>query len=241
VLLKEVQQEVISDYMELIKKAVEILKNKYVCDHCIGRQYSSLLTGTTNKERGRIIRNFLAMKIDAGEKITINNSNLYGIKFRNEKIKPKKPTKCSICGDIFKEIKKKVKPILKELKKYEFETFLVGSKPPDNILNKEQELWDKVGIEWTESIRTEINREIGKVIEKQTGKKLNRRKPDITILYDFKTDSIKLDVRSIFVYGKYQKLVRNMPQCRWKTRIYKSSVQSVVAKRVVKHTNAEDT
>ncbi len=227
--------------MDMIEKAIEILKKKYVCDHCLGRNYSSLLTGTTNEERGKIVRSLLAMKIDAGEKIKIEESNLFGIQFRNEKIKPKKPVKCSICENIFDEIKKKIKPILRELKKYGYETFLVGSNLPDEILNKEQDLWEKVGADWAESIRTEINREIGKGIERQTGKKLDRKSAHITILYDFKTDSVKFDIRSIFIFGRYQKLVRNMPQTRWKTRIYKTSVQDIIAKSLVKQTKPEGT
>ena len=227
--------------MVIIEKVIEILKNKYVCNHCLGRQYSSLLTGTNNEERGKIVRNFLAMKIDAGEKIKIEDSNLYGIKLRNVKVKEKKPTKCFICGNIFDEIKKKVKPILKELNNYDYNTFLVGSNLPNSLLNKEQELWEKIGVEWSESIKTEINREIGKDIERQTGKKLDRKVPDMTILYDFKTDSFKQDVRSIFIFSKYQKLVRGIPQTRWKTRIYKTSVQDIIAKPLIEQTKAENT
>ncbi len=228
-------------HMSMQETALEIMKRGYVCDHCLGRAFASLLTGYTNEERGRIIRHFIAMQIDSGEKIKIDERNLYGIKFRNIKIEAKRPIKCSICGDIFKEIKKKVKLILNELEKYDYKTFLVGSNPPDAILNKEQELWDKVGIEWAESIRTEINREIGKEVERQTGRKLDRKTPDITILYDFKTDTVRLDVRSIFIFGRYQKFVRNIPQTKWKTRIYKTSVQSIIAKPLVKQTKAEDT
>ncbi len=227
--------------MNVEEKAVELLKKGYICDHCLGRQFGGLLTGTTNEERGRIIRHFIAMKIDTEEKIKVDESNFYEIKFRNVKVKTKKPKKCYICKNIFHELKKKVKLILKELKKYEFSTFLVGSNPPSEILNREQELWNRVGIEWVESIRTEINREIGKEIEKETGKKLNREIPDITVYYDFKTDSVRLEVRSIFIFGRYQKLVRNIPQTRWKTRIYKTSVQDIIAKPLVKQTKAEDT
>lgn len=227
--------------MNVKETAVELLKGKYICDHCLGRSFAGLLTGMTNEQRGKIIRQFIAFCSDSGEKINLNLSNFYGIKFHNIKIKPKKAKKCSVCGNIFEELKKKIKIIVKKLKKYEFNTFLVGSSPPNSLLKKEQEIWEKIGIEWCESIRTEINRELGKEIEKLTGKKMNRKLPDITIFFDFNTDRVKLNVRSIFVFGKYQKLVRGIPQTKWKRRIYKTSVQQIIEKPLIKQVKAEKT
>lgn len=224
--------------MSVKEKAIEILKEDFVCDNCLGLQFGQLLTDMTNEERGKILRHYLAMLIDSKEKISIDNSNFYGIKFYNVKIKPKKPKKCSICGNLFQELKKKAKKIIKKLKKYEFETFLVGCKLPEEIAKNEQKIWEFVGIEWCESIKSEINRELGKEIEKITGKKMMRKLPDITILYDLTTDNIKLDVRSLFVYGKYQKLIRGIPQTKWKKKTYKSSVQEIIEKPFLKQTKA---
>ena len=68
---------------------------------------------------------------------------------------------------------------------------------------------------------------------------MDRKNPDITVLYDLKKDKVTLNVRSVFIYGKYQKLVRNMPQTTWKTRIYPVSVQDIIAKPFMKQTEAE--
>ena len=90
--------------------AIEMLKEGYVCDRCLGRAFSQLLTGTDNQTRGKTIRYYIAMLIDSEEKIDVDNSNFYGIKFHNVKIKPKTPKKCTVCLDLFVDFKKKVKP-----------------------------------------------------------------------------------------------------------------------------------
>ena len=225
--------------MKIEEKALEVLKNYYVCDHCLGRIFANLLSGTTNEERGKVVRMFIAMLIDSGEEIMVEDSNLYGIKFHNVKIKSKKPNKCNFCGNIFQDIKKKAKKIVDKLQEYEFETFLVGCKPTTELMEKEQELWEKTGVDWCESIRAEINRVLGKEIESATGKKMDRKKPDITVLYDLMTDNVELNIRSIYISGKYQKLVRNLPQTTWKTRIYPVSIQDIIAKPFMKQTKAE--
>jgi len=223
------------------EKIIEILKKGYICDRCLGREFAQLLSGLSNEKRGKILRNYLAMLIDSGDKILVDNSNFYGIKFHLKKIKSKKPKKCSVCSDLFLELKKKTKLIVKQLKKYEYDTFLIGCRLTPELFEKEQEMWDKVGIEWCEPMKNEINRELGIEVEKITGKVMNRKQPDITIILDLKTDGIELNVRSVYVYGKYQKLVRDMPQTKWKKKIFPASVQEEIEKPFLKKSKAEMT
>ncbi|MDI6826100.1 MAG: tRNA pseudouridine(54/55) synthase Pus10 [Candidatus Aenigmarchaeota archaeon] len=223
------------------EKVIEMLKESYVCDRCLGRAMAQLLTGMTNEERGKILRYYVAMLIDSGEKIDVENSNFYGIKFHNKKIEIEKPHECSVCSNLFKELKKKAKSIVKKMKKYGYNTFLVGCKLTPELIEKEQELWDRVGIEWCESIKNEINREIGIEIEKITGKTMNRKSPDVTVMFDLNTDDVELSVRSLYIYGKYQKLVRGIPQTRWRKKIFRTSVQEVIEKPFLKQTKTEST
>ncbi len=227
--------------MPIIEKIKEILKEGFVCNHCLGRSFGQLLTGMTNEERGKILRNYLAMLIDSGEKISVDESNFYGIKFHNVKIKPKKPKKCSICGNLFQELKKKARIIAKKLEGYEFDSFLIGCKPPPEVLKNEEDLWSKVGIEWCETIKSELNRELGKEVTKLTGKEMNRKTPDITILLDWSSENVELHIRSLFIYGKYQKLVRGIPQTEWKRKVFKTSVQGIIEKPFLREAKAEKT
>ena len=79
--------------MSVQEKIVDILKEGYVCDQCLGRSFAQLLSGFSNEQRGKILRHFVAMLIDSEEKITVDNSNFFGIKFHNKKVKTKKPRK----------------------------------------------------------------------------------------------------------------------------------------------------
>ncbi len=227
--------------MDVKEKVLEILKENFVCDRCLGRNFGQLLTGMSNEERGKVLRYYIAMLVDSGEEINVDASNFYGINFHAKKMEVKKPKECSVCSGLFKEIKKKVKPIVKKLEKYDYKTFLVGCKLTPELANKEQELWERIGIEWCESIKNEINREIGIEIERVTGKKMDRKSPDIIVTFNLNTDKVELDVRSVYVYGKYQKLVRGIPQTKWKKKIFKTSVQEIIEKPFLKQTKSMKT
>lgn len=241
--------------MKILEVAVNVLKENYLCDWCLGRCFANLLTGYSNKERGKIIRQFISFLVDSGEKIEINPANFYGIKFKNVKIKIPQPPKCYICENFFDEkMDEIVEKILKKLKGIEFENFLVGSKIPERILAAEEKIWENCNIEWVETIKAEINREIGKRIEAATGKKRELKRPDTTILVDLKNDLISLQVRSLYVFGKYKKLVRGIPQTKWLCRkcggkgcidckgtgkLYPTSVQEEIEKPLLKATGAK--
>jgi tRNA pseudouridine synthase 10 len=231
--------------MKVEEKAIEILKQP-VCDSCLGRQFGNLLSGFSNEQRGKIIRQYIAFLIDSGEKIDVDLSNFYGIKFRNVKIKPEKPKECKLCKNFFfEQIDSVAEKIIEKLKGTEFKTFLIGSVVPDDLLKTEESMWSKTGIDFVEPIKSEINRELGKRIEKLTKKLFDSKNPDVTILFDLNSGKIRADIRSLFVYGRYQKLVRGIPQAKWVClrcngkgctyckgvgKLYKTSVQEIIEK-----------
>ena len=100
----------------LIKSLEDVLKNYYLCDNCLGRLVSQLLTNETNKNRGKTIRMFFAMLADAKE-VEIKKENLYGISLRELKIGKMKKPKCSVCDNFFEEkIESVAEKIIKKLK-----------------------------------------------------------------------------------------------------------------------------
>ncbi|MBS3054891.1 MAG: tRNA pseudouridine(54/55) synthase Pus10 [Candidatus Aenigmarchaeota archaeon] len=242
--------------MNTIEKAVEVLKDDYICDSCLGRQFGQLLSGLTNEERGKMIRNTIAMMVDAGEKIEIDSKNLYGIKFRNSKIKPPKPEKCKVCKNFFPEkIDDVAEETVKKLEGIEYRTFLVGSVPSVEMSRAEEDIWQKTGIDFVEPIKSEINREVGKRLEKLTGKTFSMKNPDVTVLVDLDAEKIRTSIRSLFIFGYYSKLVRGIPQTKWLCpecggkgckvckgtgKLYKTSVQEEIEKPFVKFAKARE-
>lgn len=241
--------------MKILERAIKILKKGYICDSCLGRIFAELLSGKTNEQRGKIIRHYIAMLIDAGEKIDVDTSNFYDIKFRNVKIKSNKPKQCKVCKNFFsEEIEKLAKRIVKKLETIEFNNFLIGTIVSDEMARAEEKIWDEVSIEFVEPIKSEINRELGKRIEKLTKKKFELRNPDVTIIVDLNRDCIRLQIKSLFVAGGYKKLVRGIPQTKWICRscggkgckvckgigkLYPTSVQEIIEKPFIKAVEAK--
>lgn len=236
--------------MKIIESVIAALKEDYLCDNCLGRLNAGLLSGYSNEQRGKIMREFLAFLIDSGEKIEVNNSNFYGMKFRNLKLKPENPGRCRICNNFFiEDLEKMARRVVKNLDGIEFNTFLIGTKLTDEMQKEEEKFWEKTDIEFTEPIKSEINREIGKIVERITGKKFDQKNPDVTMVVNLKTKKIKPEVRSLYIFGGYKKLVRGIPQAKWvclkcrgrgcknckgKGKLYPTSVQEIIEKPMLK-------
>ena len=239
--------------MKVIENAIKLMKKGYVCDYCLGRAFGNLLTGKSNKERGEAIRHALAMVFDSGENLEIDLSNFHGIKFRNRKIETTKKS-CYFCNDVFEKVGEIASKIVEKLREYEFETFLIGTKLSSELLQKEEEMIEEVGAEFYESLKSTLNREIGKIVEGKLKKKADRDNPDITVFVDLEKNTISLQIKSLFVYGEYQKLSRSIPQATWYCPyckgkgceyckgiglLYPTSVQMIIEKPLLKATKGK--
>jgi tRNA pseudouridine synthase 10 len=241
--------------MRLEEQVIEALKEGYICDSCLGRIAGSLLSGFSSKERGEVLRRYMAFLLDSGEKIDVDLSNFYGIKFRSVKLNTEKPEKCKICKNFFLEqVDKLAIQIARELKGIEFKTFLIGSMPTNEMLKEEEKLYERIGTDFVEPIKSEINREIGKMVEKKIKKLVSQRNPDVTLIVNIETGKIKKEIRSLFIFSKYKKLVRGIPQTRWVCpkcmgkgcvnckatgKLYPTSIQEIVEKPLLKAAKAK--
>lgn len=223
---------------DVVEKAQRILSYGVVCDHCLGRQFGQMLNGYSNAERGRAIRIVLAMANDS-EKLAFDECNFFGIGFRRDDVK-KESKVCCICEGFFSMIDSYVSKAAKLLGKREFSSFVVGTKLSENLVINEESLWEAVGIDYCEPIKAEINREVGKRIEKIMGKKADFDKPEIVVLIDLAEGAVSLGVNSLLIFGRYQKLVRGIPQTKWPSGKYKNSVEQIIAKPFMKFANGKE-
>jgi len=218
-----------SDRLELAGRALQ----RPLCNHCLGRLFAFVSRGLSNEQRGVMIRTSMS---DAPRS-------------------PDRISDCGICRGLFGEIDKFAELCLKESEVYEFSTFLVGTKIDAEIVEREEAFWTEVGAKETESIKAEMNREIGKVLERKLGKIVDFGNPEIVFLIDTRFDRVILDVTPLFVYGRYRKYSRGLPQTRWpcrecrgkgcprcggKGRMYESSVQDLVGPIVMKHADGTE-
>ena len=216
---------------KIIKLAKKTLLKYKLCNHCLGRLFAKIEHGMTNGERGEILRK------------------------RLKKYEETKVDDCWLCSGLIDEIPHFADLISDSLKKYEFETFLVGSKIDEDVLERAQELLDFTDSKYAEPIKMELNREIGKILEERLDKEVNFEKPTIMAVVDTAFDVVNLQISPIFIYGRYRKFGRDIPQTRWFCRVcrgkgckkcdytgklYEKSVEELVAKPFLKETMGDD-
>jgi tRNA pseudouridine synthase 10 len=220
--------------MDMLEKTEEILKTGCVCDHCLGRQFAKLLSGFSNDQRGNAFRTALAMQLDSSDDLKgIDASNFTGFKFHGEKlskISSHKQKKCLVCDDFFKSLDSWVSRAVSAASRLEFKTFLVGTTLSADLLAREENLWESVGLDYCEPLKAEINREIGKRIEKALSTRADLKKPDINFIIDASRSRVSVQPNPIFFYGEYQKLARGIPQTKWPSGKFKNSIEQIVAR-----------
>ncbi|MFX1250413.1 MAG: tRNA pseudouridine(54/55) synthase Pus10 [Promethearchaeota archaeon] len=215
----------------ILEKAYALLESINLCNNCLGRQFASLLTGLTNAERGKSIKTVLALEyaqtfISSSESLSfmqkIADSGLLSASKTLKKYDPQLNNQnltCILCEDIFsnENLERICEQSLDKVKNIEFSTFLVGSVIPARIIDKEDEIRSKFGLEFGENIKSELNREIGKKLLPlfNEEKLVNLKNPDIVFLVDCSSNSVSLQINPLFIYGRYKKLVRDIPQAKW--------------------------
>ena len=192
---------------EILAKASSLIEltNGNICNHCLGRKFSDVVEGNGNVERGEKIRKALELP------------------------EYDEDTKCDICSDIFKEIDSSLLDLVCEkidFLEVEFDTFVVGCKLPKEIVEKDALISEKLGLD-VEILKREVNREMGKILEKNLPQEVDFDKEDVIIMADFrrmlkedveKPVQVRIQINPIFIEGRYNKLVRNIPQTKWPCR-----------------------
>ena len=217
--------------------AKEILQKGYICDNCLGRQFAQILSGMTNRERGHSIRTALALEY-AVKPFPADKSNFRDFNFRKAKPAQEKHESCRICGGLFGNLGKWADEAVKKLKPLEYRTFMVSSTLSRELIRTEESLWEDIGIEYCEPMKSELNRELGKLVADRTGKEADEKSPDVTIMLDLEKNSLSVHVNPVFIYGRYQKLVRGIPQTKWE--MYRETVEEIIAKPFMKESGGRN-
>ena len=255
--------------MDVLEKGLRMLERYPLCDNCLGRQFALLAYGMENNYRGDALKLGLTMQASAlalekkpeGTKTlkvlaTNGFSQIAEKTLRHLKKRLPKTDKqtCFLCNGLLHEIDSLVEKILDKIQCYEHTTFLMGVEFPVAVAEREDEFKAAFGVVYSESIKHEFGRLLGKNVEAQTHKTVEFRKPDIMIIVNPFTERIKLQINPLFVAGRYRKLVRDIPQSKWfcsdcrgrgceKCRgtglLYPNSVESLVSTSILKAAEGE--
>ncbi|AKH96698.1 tRNA pseudouridine(54/55) synthase Pus10 [Halanaeroarchaeum sulfurireducens] len=186
--------------MNLLDDARAVISEGPICDACLGRPFADRSFGLANGERGRALRVAVAMADD----------------------EPYDPPEeqCWVCEGLCEEFDDWADRVVKAIGDVEFETYQVGTRPPPLVEENEAMLRDLTGLseDAGEPFKSEFNREVGKRVGRETGAEVDFTRPDVQATIDIEADAVDVHVNSAFVYGRYRKLERGIPQTEWPCR-----------------------
>jgi tRNA pseudouridine synthase 10 len=185
--------------MDLLDVTRAALDTGPLCNSCLGRLVADRSFGLTNEERGRSLRITLSLADDEPHE-----------SHADEEV-------CWVCEGESSRVDDFTERALALLDGYEFATYQVGTRVPPLLEENDHLLRDDVGLSQDagEPLKRELNREVGKRIGEVTDTAVDLDRPDVLMLIDLATDEIERQVNSAFIYGRYRKLERDIPQTRW--------------------------
>ena len=186
----------VSDSLE---KAGQIASLGY-CDHCLGRMFAKCGERLTDEVRGRMLRDALK---EAGKDI------------EPEEV-------CPLCEDLFSMLPRFAEAVAEKVNEVESDNFLVGCRIDPVQAKTEKEVVEKYGLQETfEPLKTELNREIGKIALPMINRAVEFKEPQVVACIDTRFADVTLDIAPIFIAGRYNKLSREIPQTIWPCRMCK--------------------
>jgi tRNA pseudouridine synthase 10 len=183
-----------------------------LCDHCLGRLFAEVDTGLSNAQRGRRVREAVGG--------------------------PPAAPPCPLCDGLFGRLEDWAARAREALAGWEFATLAVASHADPQIAAREEMLWAAAGGELAEPYKQEFNRLLGIRLCETLGCEADLRDPDIIVVADHAAGKVDLDVQPLFVAGRYRKLVRGLPQCRWPE--WPTSIQEIVGDPILREVQGED-
>ncbi|MDO5848617.1 MAG: tRNA pseudouridine(54/55) synthase Pus10 [Methanobrevibacter sp.] len=215
----------------VITKAKEILDktNGNICKHCFGRKLSTLVKENDSVKIANDVLDILELNLSEDD--------------------------CVVCENIFDKVDDylygRVYNKIDHLG-VEFDTFMVGTTISKDIKQRDDELSQELDLN-SESIKKELNRIIGDELARSLNKEVNSFKQDIVVNVDLRNKpKARLQLNPIYIEGKYNKLIRGIPQTKWPCskckgkgceacngtgKQYPESVEELLSEKILEATN----
>jgi tRNA pseudouridine synthase 10 len=185
----------------LLADARAALDTGPLCDACLGRPFALLSHGLTNAERGRALRTTLALADDEPvETVEVD------------------PEECWVCEGLCGRFDRWGERAAAALGDVEFSTYQVGTRLPPLLAENDELLREEAGTSAGEPLKSAVNREVGKRLGGRTGAEVDFERPDVVVLLNVERGDVDVQVNPAFVYGRYRKLERDIPQTEWPCR-----------------------
>ena len=201
------------------------------CNPCLGRLGGKRSFQQTDEASGQQIRD------------TISEGNQRLIRIRDE------IPLCPFCENLFEEAELLADVIEDSLQGYNIEKLQIGARFPKDQIEHEEGIRKQYAAGGSDALKPSLVKTISTMLnERLDNVAIVNDKPDILALIDVLTLTVTLDVRSAYVYGRYKKLERGIPQTRWPCRAckgrgcskcndtgqqYPSSVQDLIGNPII--------
>jgi tRNA pseudouridine synthase 10 len=187
--------------MSIVADARRLLEDGPICDACMGRPFADRSFGLTNAERGHALRVATALDDDEPFEATPDED-------------------CWVCEGETARFEEWAEQAAAALEGIEFATYQVGTRAPPLIEENERLFREGAGLpaDAGEPFKSEVNREVGKRLGPLTGTEVDFDRPDVVVLLNVERGDVDVQVNPAFVYGRYRKLQRGIPQTEWTCR-----------------------
>lgn len=184
--------------MTILEDARAVLADPPVCDACLGRVFADRSHGLRNEARGRALRTTIAIIDDVPYESPDQAA-------------------CWVCTGRCGEYDVWADRIIEALDGVTVETYQVGTRVPPLIEENDELLRETAGLDVDagELFKSAFNREVGKRVGDRLGIDVDLDRPDVVAVLELDDESVDVQVNSAFVYGRYRKHSRDLPQTEW--------------------------
>ena len=186
--------------MSVLDQARAVLLAQPLCNDCLGRQFAKLGHGLSNAKRGQALR--VAVCLEDNVDISCE------------------PNPCPLCLSYFSQIHPKARQAVSLLEDWEFERYLMGTRVPEFLNEAEARLRQTLALTHGEPLKQSYNREVGKAFGALLGERgrqveVDFEHPEVLVTVDLIWDKVSVHVNPLYVFGRYRKLLRGIPQTHW--------------------------
>ena len=208
------------------------------CNHCLGRVGGKKRFGQSNLESGIEIR----------ASVVETDSTMSGAR--------EETPLCPFCENLFDEAPLLAELIHESIGDRDCSRLQLGARIPKDQTEAEDHLRKRFGAGGSSPLKSSLVEEVARQLgELGMGQNLVVEKPEILALIDVLTLTVELDIRSHYVYGRYRKLERGIPQTKWPCRAckgrgcqkcdntglqYKTSVQGLIGDPILDMFGSEE-
>jgi len=202
-------EEQLDSHMEEIPRAPSPAGHKHLvrlgtCNACLGRVGGKKRFGQTLEESGNEVR--AAVLERDSHLITARETTPL----------------CPFCENLFEEVDLLADIIFDALEPYELKRLQLGARFPKDQTENEDVMRKQYGAGGSDALKSTLVAQIAsRLNQRLSGIELVNDKPDVLALIDVLTLTVDLDIRAVYMYGRYRKLERGIPQTRWPCRACK--------------------